>query len=161
PDAVRPAGGGAGGEGGGGFAWTYTDEGAWYVEYLVDRFVEDYQIPPGRVVLVGFSQGANLALHLLREKPGLMAGAIVVCGYMEEGQFDGMEAGGARPRVSLIIGQRDPWVRTNRAGVKALEAAGFTAQLQELRGKGHEFPDGAAGAKEFGEAMGFVTREGP
>lgn len=155
PDAVRPA---AGGEG---FAWTYLDEAAWYVEYLVGRYLEDYDITHDRVVLVGFSQGANVVLHLVGEKPGLMAGAIAVCGYVEEGQFDGLAAGDDAPRVSLIVGQRDPWVRTNREGVKALEAAGFEARLRELRGKGHEFPAGPLGVTEFGDAMAFVKDRGP
>jgi phospholipase/carboxylesterase len=48
------------------------------VAQTVNALAEQLGVPPARTVLGGFSQGGIMALSLLRTRPGLLAGALVL-----------------------------------------------------------------------------------
>lgn len=47
---------------------------------FLDQAREHYQVDPARVFLLGFSQGAMMALHLALTHPGLVAGVVAMSG---------------------------------------------------------------------------------
>jgi len=156
PDGLR--------ESGNGYAWTFVDEAAWFVDHLIERFGEEYGIGRERAVVVGFSQGANVSLEKARTEAGWCAGVVAVCGYVEtERDWGVLGEAQDRVRVRLVIGQRDPWVRNNREGLGLLEDAGFDVSLEVIPRRGHEFPMGAAGERLLGGAVRAVVGggEGP
>lgn len=128
PDALRPA--------GEGFAWTFRDEAEWFVEHLIVRAVEAHGVDPERVVLLGFSQGANIALVLGRTRPELFAAVIPVCGHYEPG----LAAAAGEPSATyLLTTTGDPQRRTYDAAMEDLTAAGAQAVLRVVPG-GHRLP---------------------
>lgn len=148
PDALRPA--------GDGFSWTYRDEAEWFVEHLIEWAVQEHGVDAGRVLLVGFSQGANIALILGQTRPELFRGVIPVCGHYEAQVV-------ASPREPapfyLLTGARDPQRRTYTEARRALLDAGGAAQLRVLSGHGHELPSGRVALREFKRALVWVDRQ--
>lgn len=150
PDALRPA------RGERGFSWTYRDESAWYVEHLVERFVAEGRADPNRVVLVGHSQGANIALIMARTHSGRFAGVVPINGHYEP-EIASMPGGeGPRARVYLLIGERDEWAHTYDEGLRDFEAAGYPVVLRRMPRRGHAMPTGATARREIGEALAWV-----
>ncbi len=114
------------------------------VDRFIDRELEKYGLDASRLVLVGFSQGTMMALHvgLRREQP--LAGIL---------GFSGVLVGGARlkdemrskPPVLLIHGDRDPTIPIPAMfdSAEALAVAGHGAQWHVSYGVPHSIgPDG-------------------
>lgn len=129
PDALRPV--------GDGFSWTYRDEAEWFVGFLVERAVEEHGIDRERVVLVGFSQGANIALTMAQTHAETFRAVVPICGHFEAGitSSEGMPS-----RAYLLTGSRDPWKATYREARDAFEERGGEVRLRVLSGLGHEMP---------------------
>jgi phospholipase/carboxylesterase len=125
--------------------------GAERARTLIEQFVEGeiarLKLPPERVALVGFSQGAMMALYIgLRRAPALGA----VLGY--SGALIGAEGladSKARPPILLVHGDADPVVPVDslHEALDALGQAGVAAQFHVARGLGH-------GIDEEGLALG-------
>jgi predicted esterase len=142
PDALRPA--------GNGFSWTYRDESKWFVNYLIDDAVKNHNADPDRVILIGFSQGANIALILGQNQPETFLAVVPICGHYEP-QI--AEATTAPAPFYLITGSRDPWKETYITAKKDFVAAGGQVQTRILTGKGHQLPSGRAGTHEYEKAI--------
>lgn len=149
PDALRPS--------GDGFSWTYRDESEWFVEHLIERSVWEHQIDPNRVILVGFSQGANIALIMGQTHPDLLLGTIPICGHYEEQ----VARGDAAPAPCyLLTGSLDPWKQTYGKAKRAFEEAGGRAQVRMVSGMRHELPSGKGGERELLRAIRWVLEQG-
>jgi len=148
PDALRPA--------GEGFSWTYSDEAEWFVQHLIDLAVEKHNADPERVILLGFSQGANIALVLGQTQPEKFAGVIPICGHYEAQIAEADETPTA---FYLMTGGRDPWRRTYMTAKKDMEAAGGAVQTRVLTARGHELPSGKSGTKEYVRALRWVLEQ--
>lgn len=117
--------------------WT----GAVAAEPVINQFIDAERdrlgLTDDRVVLVGFSQGTIMALHvaLRRDEP---VGAIVGFSGMLAGP-DHLDEITARPPVTLIHGDRDPVVpiEAMQASAAALLAAGVPVETVVSRGLGH------------------------
>lgn len=149
PSAIRPA-------GNGGQSWTFRDEAEWMVFYAIERASKVHAIDPARVVLTGFSMGANTTLEVGLKHPDRFVGLIPVCGHWDEGVMRLGESD-RRPRVALMIGARDPWAKTFRRAHEALGEAGIRSRLRVYQGVGHGYPADATG--ELVEAFAFVLGE--
>lgn len=149
PDALRPL--------GGGFNWTYRDEAEWMVFHVLDRISSEHRVDPRRVVLAGFSQGANIALEVGLKHPGRFVGLVPVCGHWEPDRMPIAEGAGGL-RVSLIMGAEDPWAQTFEECQTALREAGVETRLSMERGVGHAYPPDAGRVLE--EALRFVLGGG-
>jgi polyhydroxybutyrate depolymerase len=53
-----------------------------FVRAVIDRMVEEWGVDRTRVVVVGYSNGGQMALRLLHEAPDLLAGAAIVAATM-------------------------------------------------------------------------------
>ncbi|MBO6738666.1 MAG: hypothetical protein JJ916_02285 [Phycisphaerales bacterium] len=148
PDALRPS--------GGGYAWTYRDESEWFVEHLIGWAAEAHGADPARVVLVGFSQGANIALVLGQTRAELFMGVVAVCGH-----YEAQIASGETPPAPfyLLTGARDPQRRTYNDARRDFLSAGGAAQLRVLSGMGHQLPSGAKALREFKRAIVWIDRQ--
>jgi predicted esterase len=131
PDAVRQQ--------GTGFSWTYRDEAAWLVEHMVREAIEKHGADPERIYLVGFSQGANIALVMARSHAGLFAGVVPVCGHYEPGIVAKSGAGKAPPAppMYLVTGAGDAWKQTYEQAERDFEDAGGAAEVRIVPGMGH------------------------
>ena len=119
------------------------------IEEFLDAELARLKLPPERLVLAGFSQGAMLALHLgLRRAvpPAAIIG------------FSGLLAGPAAAGRRTAAGPSHPWrcrYGDSRSGAMfaaagALGAAGVPVQWHLARGMGHGIdPDGLALAGSF------------
>ncbi len=75
PDGLRPS--------GAGYAWTYRDESEWMIKDLIERVAAGMPVDTSRVVLTGFSQGANISMPAGIDHARLFVGVIPVCGHYE------------------------------------------------------------------------------
>lgn len=108
---------------------------------------------PDRMVVVGFSQGTMMALHVVprREKP--VAGIVGISGRLLGPELLGEVR--VRPPVLLIHGDQDPVVPYADMALAqtALNDAGFRVAVHTMPGTGHGIaPDGV------GAALGFINR---
>ncbi|BBE73121.1 alpha/beta hydrolase [Oharaeibacter diazotrophicus] len=105
-----------------------------------------------RIVLVGFSQGTMMALHVGLRRPALAA----IVGY--SGLLAGpehLDEATARPKVTLIHGDQDQVlpVQFTFAAASALGAAGIPAEFHVSKGIGH-------GIDQRGLVLGLETVAG-
>jgi phospholipase/carboxylesterase len=108
-------------------------------------------LSPDRLVLVGFSQGAMMSLHVAVRRAKPVAGVVAISGRLlapERLEADAV----SKPPVLLVHGDQDPVVPfadMGKAG-DALVAAGFQTFGHVMRGTGHGIaPDGLGVALQF------------
>lgn len=103
------------------------------------QFVQDaaalYDLDPARVVALGYSNGANIALASLLRHPATYAGAVLLRPVMALEEPPPAELGGLP--VLVLHGQRDPFLPLAQAVTPSLRQRG--ADVQDLRlNAGHE-----------------------
>jgi len=76
---------------------------------LIDRMVQQYQLDPARVFLVGYSNGGHMAFRLGIEAPGRIAGIAVAAASVPEQPDSSCDYSGPTPRVMLVNGTADNW----------------------------------------------------
>jgi phospholipase/carboxylesterase len=106
---------------------------------------------PDRLVLVGFSQGAMMSLHVAPRRPQAVAGVVAISGRLLRPELLATEAV-VKPPVLLIHGDADPVVPFSDMGKAgdALVAAGFPTYGHVMKGTGHGIaPDGLGVALQF------------
>jgi phospholipase/carboxylesterase len=111
-------------------------------------------VGPDRTVLVGFSQGTMMALHVGLRRRAPLAGIVGFSGRLLEPERLGAEIA-ARPPVLLIHGDQDPVVPFESLGLAAdaLAAAEVETYTHVSRGIGHGIaPDG------LGVALAFIRQ---
>ena len=120
------------------------------LEFLADLWAQT-GLGAADTFLIGFSQGAMMALHVGTSMPeqlkGIVSfsGAFVPANGFESGRF-------AKPPVALIHGDRDPVVepQLSRDAAAVLQAAGFDVGLHLSKGVAHGIaPDGLDFATAF------------
>ncbi|RMH27299.1 MAG: hypothetical protein D6692_08035 [Planctomycetota bacterium] len=134
PDALRPVSNGPDA----GFAWTYRDESEWFVTHLIDKAVKDHNADPDRVILLGFSQGANIALVMARTHADRLPAVIPICGHYEPALTD---TPAATAPMYLLTGSRDNWKQTYLKARDDLKASDTPHQLRIVPGMGHQMPN--------------------
>ncbi len=124
---------------------------------LLDRWLDDLEaqgIGPERTVLVGFSQGTMMALHVGLRRRRALAGIVGFSGRLLEPERLAAEAGAAPP-ILLIHGDADPVVpfASLAEAADALAAAGIETYTHVSPGVGHGIaPDG------LGLALSFIRQ---
>jgi phospholipase/carboxylesterase len=108
-------------------------------------------LTPDRLVLVGFSQGAMMSLHVAPRRPVAVAGVVAISGRLLRAEALAAEAV-VKPPVLLMHGDQDavvPFADMGKAG-EALVAAGFATFGHVMQGAGHGIaPDGLGVALQF------------
>lgn len=126
--------------------------GAVRAQGLIDRFVDEelarLKLPPSRAALVGFSQGAMMALHAGLRRAAPVGAVLGYSGALVGGETLKAEAR-SRPPILLVHGDADPVVPVEslHEAIDALGQAGIAAQFHIARGLGH-------GIDEEGLALG-------
>ncbi|WP_374396702.1 alpha/beta hydrolase [Tabrizicola sp.] len=118
--------------------------------FLDARLVEE-GLTADRLVLLGFSQGAMMSLHVAPRRDKEVAGIVAISGRLLRPDALAVEAR-VKPPVLLIHGDQDPVVPFSdmaKAG-DALVAAGFPTYGHVMKGTGHGIaPDGLGVALQF------------
>ena len=101
----------------------------------LDGLLKSHNLPSNKLALVGFSQGAMLALHVALHRPQ-SAGVVAYSGAFLN---DSMELKIALPPVLLIHGTEDQVLpsSTSQAAEEALKALGVPVTLSLISGLGH------------------------
>ena len=105
--------------------------------YIEER-LDEYGLDETRLALVGFSQGAMLALHLGPRRERQIAGIIGYSGALTGAAALAREAV-SKPPVLLVHGSADPIVPAAemRAAKASLQGLGFDVESHVYRGLGH------------------------
>jgi phospholipase/carboxylesterase len=107
----------------------------------LDRFLDAelarYRLAPSRLVLVGFSQGTMMALHVGLRRAASPAGIVAYSGLLAGPEHLGATT--ARPPVLMIHGEADDLIPVEalHAGREALAAAGVPVEWHVRPGLGH------------------------
>ncbi|HRO16217.1 MAG TPA: alpha/beta fold hydrolase [Paracoccus sp. (in: a-proteobacteria)] len=104
-----------------------------------------------RMVVVGFSQGTMMALHVLPRRTQAVAGIVGFSGRLLAPERQAAEVR-VKPPVLLVHGDQDPMVPFADMGLAAdaLTGAGFTVYGHVMKGTGHGIaPDGLSVALSF------------
>ena len=105
---------------------------------FLDARLADEGLTPANLIVLGFSQGAMIALHILPRRMAPVAGLVAISGRMLKPALLAAEAL-CKPPVFLMHGDQDqvvPFADMAVAG-NALVAAGFETYSHVMRGMGH------------------------
>jgi phospholipase/carboxylesterase len=117
--------------------------------FLDDKLHEE-GLGPEALVLVGFSQGAMISLHVAPRRPTAIAGVVAISGRLLAPEL--LTEAKVKPAVMLIHGDQDPVVPFADMGLAgdALVQAGFETYGHVMKGTGHGIaPDGLQAALAF------------
>ncbi len=118
---------------------------------FLDARMSDEKIGSEAVALVGFSQGAMMAMHVAPRRAEAIAGVVAISGRLLQPEAL-VQDSRVKPPVLLIHGDADPVVPFGdmaKAG-QALNAAGFATFGHVMRGTGHGIaPDGLSATLAF------------
>jgi phospholipase/carboxylesterase len=121
------------------------------LDAFVDARLAEHNIMPDRLVLLGFSQGAMMSLHIAPRRPKPVAGVIAISGRLLVPERLASETV-SKPPILLIHGDADqvvPFSDMAKAG-DALMATGFETYGHVMKGAGHGIaPDGLGAALQF------------
>lgn len=118
---------------------------------FLDKVLADEGLTPDRLVVIGFSQGTMMALHVLPRRAEPVAGIIGFSGRLLVPELLADEVK-VKPPVLLIHGDQDPMVPFEDMGLagEALQQNGFTVYGHVMKGTGHGIsPDGLGVALSF------------
>ena len=123
-------------------------------------------IDPERVYLLGFSQGAAMAVHTGLRTPGLIRGAIGIGGAYAPNEpviSGGLRTAAQRGfRAFLLVGEKEPaeMREAHDRAVEQLKGAGLQVEAKAFAG-GHELP--AAGSRKAAilEALRWLDASAP
>lgn len=118
---------------------------------FLDARLAEEGLTPDRVVLLGFSQGSMMSLHVAPRRSQPVAGVVAFSGRLLVAERLEAEAV-AKPPVLLIHGDQDPMVGFEEMGLAgdALVTAGFQTYAHVMKGTGHGIaPDGLQVALAF------------
>ena len=118
---------------------------------FLDARMKHEKIGPEAVAVVGFSQGAMMAMHLAPRRAESLAGVVAISGRLLQPEALAREVR-VKPPVLLIHGDADPVVPFSDMAKadQALKAAGFATSGHVMRGTGHGIaPDGLQAAYRF------------
>lgn len=115
-----------------------TDELAGFVEASAGS----YSFDPGKVIAVGLSNGANIAVSLLFRHPGLLAGAALLRPMLPYEPEPGLDLTGTS--VLIAAGGQDPYVPSSESITlgKTLEERNATMTMHLNPDAGHGLTEG-------------------
>lgn len=118
---------------------------------FLDARLAAEDLTPDRLALVGFSQGAMMAMHVAPRRAQAVAGVVAISGRLLEHERLAAEAV-VKPPVLLVHGDQDevvPFASMDFAG-QELVRAGFAVYGHVMKGTGHGIaPDGLGAALSF------------
>ena len=121
------------------------------LDALLARILAEEGIDADRLILIGFSQGTMMSLHVAPRRVEPIAGIVGFSGRLMVPERLGEEMQ-STPPVLLIHGDADdvvPFEEMQTAG-EALQGAGFTVYAHVMEGTGHGIaPDGLSVALAF------------
>jgi len=119
---------------------------------FLDGVMVDEDLLPEQVIVLGFSQGTIMALHVLPRREDPVAGIVAFSGRLLEPETLAEEAQ-CKPPVLLIHGDADDVVprQSRPQAAEALQEAGWTEVYAHImKGTGHGIaPDGLSVALAF------------
>lgn len=141
------------------FSMTERSTGAIAAAPAIDAFLTDelerLGLSEDRLLLVGFSQGTMMALHVGPRRERALAGIIGFSGMLVAPELMATEVR-SRPPVLLVHGTADdvvPFASLAQAE-QAMTSGGFSVETQVSRGIGHSVgADGLAAAGAFAQRV--------
>ncbi|TAH33692.1 MAG: phospholipase [Alphaproteobacteria bacterium] len=132
-------------------------EAAQILNAWIDELLAEYKIGPDKLALVGFSQGAMLAMHVGLRRDKQIAGIVAFSGRLLQPESLGSEIK-SKPPVMLRHGDMDEVVPAQNMidAQKYLEDAGVPADARMDQGMGHSISE-----QSINEAAQFLTKNLP
>jgi phospholipase/carboxylesterase len=134
-----------------------VEQAAPVLEGFVESELVRYGLPPDRLALVGFSQGAMLSLHVGLCRAIRPATVIGFSGMFAAADEDADRVRGDAPPVLLVHGDADPMIPVQALflSASALGCAGVAVQWHVSPGVGHAIDEAGLALAESFLAMAF------
>lgn len=128
-----------------------TSAAAAILDAFLDQVLAHHGFEPGRLALLGFSQGTMMALHVGPRRTKQLGGILGYSGALTGSDFLAAEIK-SRPPVALVHGDADPVVpfQAMQAAEKALVGVGIACESRRVRGLQHGIDGEGA---QFGAAF--------
>jgi len=126
------------------FGWGECVDAEQRILEAVQYVTENYKVDHSRIVILGFSQGGEIAFCTGFKNPGVFSAIISVAGYYSEDLNEYLEQTELKNiPVYMMIGENDHSVESNKVGERLMKQKGIRAKLVIYPGVGHAFPPGA------------------
>ncbi|HEY9595401.1 MAG TPA: hypothetical protein VHE79_13050 [Spirochaetia bacterium] len=139
-----------------GFCWDDAVKGREEVLGQLEECRRVRGLSLGRLVVVGASRGARLAIEIAREIGVPWLG--VIPSFPRDFDTGGIAPATVSPRGSLLLGTEDPFTPHARTVARMLESSGAQVRVVEMAGVGHELPDDLASHARV--ALEWITAGG-
>ena len=130
--------------------WRGSQQAAPDLDHFLDEELRRHALGPESLALVGFSQGAMMAMHVAPRRAAAMAGVVAISGRLLEPERIGEIT--VKPPVLLIHGDDDqvvPFGNMQHAG-QVLTGAAIETYGHVMKGTGHGIaPDGLQASLAF------------
>ena len=119
---------------GGDERWTGAVKARSAIDAFLDAELKRLSLDDSKLALVGFSQGAMMALHVGLRRPGAPAAILGYSGLLigpeRLSEATARDARGAPPPVLLVHGEQDPWIPFDAMFMAAEALAGASIPTQ-------------------------------
>jgi phospholipase/carboxylesterase len=142
--------------------WTGVNKAAPLLERFLDAELNRHKLPPSALMLVGFSQGTMMALHVGLRRASAPAAIVGYSGLLVERSDGNAEAFAAeiksRPPVLLVHGDRDDLIPPQALfqATQGLASLGVPVEWHLSAGVGHGID--AEGLRHGGEFLARQSR---
>jgi predicted esterase len=128
------------------------------IKNLYEKVTNKYQINENKVILVGFSQGATLAMEMALYNDINCYGVIAGCPFNNEIISDhSKDLKDRDTRIYIFSGDKDFGYEGTKTNVDLLKTAGVKVKLKINKDMGHEFSKDIA--KDIDEALQLIFGE--
>jgi predicted esterase len=126
--------------------WGSPQDGPDFLRDLVEELKTKYPINPRRVYLFGHSAGASFALEMSLLESEYFAATAIHAGALTSNDIGFIELAKRKIPISIQVGDSDEYVplKLARDTRDSLNAAGFSAELIEIKNHDHWYYDQAA-----------------
>jgi len=127
------------------------NEAAAALNIFLDEMLAKRRLDDSHLALVGFSQGADIALHVGLRRPKTMGGIVAFSGTYSAGEVASAEIA-AKPQILLVHGDADPVVSLDAMTKtkEALKALDVPVKSMSRKGAAHLIDDdGVMGCETF------------
>ncbi|MCH7813050.1 MAG: prolyl oligopeptidase family serine peptidase [Planctomycetes bacterium] len=140
--------------------WTTPTDTERIVLEQIETLGKRHRIDSSRIVLIGLSQGGEMAYHAALRHPDVFCGLISIAGHFAPASAALLEqSSSAKLKVYILVGRGDREAKSCRRAADLLRSAGWAVSIKLYRDGYAFYPQDRTAAQA--EALAFVLGDDP